>query len=353
MAILHWRKGLIILALATLALAASSPAQAAYTITDLGENVAPRGINNSGQVAAQLNSSGVYSPLFYSNGLMQALGMFGGGSTSVTGINNAGQIIAVNNVTYEGYIYNSATGVLTDMGNLGGGGHPTGINDAGQVVGSISASYGWHSFLYQNGTLTDIGTAGAQYINGWTYINNTGLIAGTSTNGVYVSHSDGSGVTYIASSGSAAAITDSGQVIGSTFFTDPQNAHAFSYSGGVLTDLGTFEGGMMSVATAINNKGQIVGYSYDSEYNPYPFLYDNGQTVDAVSQITDGAGWNILRFYGINDDGQIIGTATLNGVNHGFLLTPEAVATPLPPAFLMFGGGLAGLGLAGRRFFRV
>ncbi len=348
MEISYLRKWVISTALAVLTLAVSSPSQAAYTITDLGANVTPRDINNSGQVAAQVNSSGTYSALIYSNGSMQNLGMFGGSSTSVTGINNVGQIIAVN-TNNEGYIYNSATGTLTGMGNLGGGGKPTDINDAGQVVGSISASYGWHNFLYQNNSLTDIGTAGATYINGWTYINNKGQITGTSTSGAYISGLDGKGITYLTSSGSAYESNDSGQVIGSAFFSAAEKNHAFLYSGGILSDLGTF-GGIMSMALGINTKGQIVGYSYDSEYNPSPFFYENGQTVDVWSQVANAAGWTIQRAYDINDNGQIIGTGTLNGVMHGFLLTPDAAPVPIPPAFYMFGSGLLSLIGVRRRF---
>ena len=55
--------------------------------------------------------------------------------------------------------------------------------------------------------------------------------------------------------GEADGINASGQVVG-------QNAvdHAFLYSNGVMTDLGTF-GGTSSAAYGINSSGQVVGLS--------------------------------------------------------------------------------------------
>ncbi len=128
--------------------------------------------------------------------------------------------------------------------------------------------------------------------------------------------------------------------------------HLVLYSGGNLQDLGTF-GGVSSEAVAINNKGEVLGYYVDADGANHYFLYNNGQVTDIVSQIANGAGWTSFSIDGFNDNDQIIGTATINGVTDGFLLTPEAAPVPIPPTFLMLGGGLAGLGLLRRRFFRV
>jgi probable HAF family extracellular repeat protein len=68
-------------------------------------------------------------------------------------------------------------------------------------------------------------------------------------------------------------INDTGQVVGMTILSDGSE-HAFLYSGGVMTDLGTLPGFGDSVATAINNAGQVVGRAYIAgNATSHAFLY--------------------------------------------------------------------------------
>ncbi|MGA7724291.1 MAG: immunoglobulin domain-containing protein [Opitutaceae bacterium] len=55
--------------------------------------------------------------------------------------------------------------------------------------------------------------------------------------------------------------------------------HAFSYSNGVMTDLGT-AGGMASSAQAINNAGTITGWLITAAGSYHPFSYSNGVMTD-------------------------------------------------------------------------
>ncbi len=57
----------------------------------------------------------------------------------------------------------------------------------------------------------------------------------------------------------ANGINNNGQIVGSS--TTSGAYHAFSYSGGTMTDLGTLTGTAYSPAHGINNQGQIVGVS--------------------------------------------------------------------------------------------
>jgi probable HAF family extracellular repeat protein len=68
-----------------------------------------------------------------------------------------------------------------------------------------------------------------------------------------------------------------------------------------MTDLGTF-GGVVTVATCINDAGQVVGESDLSTQGGDAFLWQNGQLTDIGSLGTGGS-----YAYGINKSGQIVG----------------------------------------------
>src|SRR5262249_24578538 len=113
------------------------------------------------------------------------------------------------------------------------------------------------------------------------------------------------------------AINDAGQVAGWSYLkgTIP---HAFLYtgtpgSGGAMADLGHL-GGTSSYGYAINNSGQVVGQSY-AAIGAHAFLYtgtpgidghmiDLDAWLDAVNP-TEGAKWALVEARGISDSGLI------------------------------------------------
>src|SRR3954453_9060978 len=92
------------------------------------------------------------------------------------------------------------------------------------------------------------------------------------------------------------SINNAGQVTGYSFTSDGAQ-HAFLYSDGQMTDLGTL-GGSYSTAYGINDAGQVVGSSTTPTGAGHTFLYSNGQMSDLGT----------LGGFAINDAGQITGS---------------------------------------------
>jgi probable HAF family extracellular repeat protein len=110
------------------------------------------------------------------------------------------------------------------------------------------------------------------------------------------------------------AINDSGQIVGNTLTSDG-GAHAFVWRQGRVTSLGTL-GGKESAATAMNDRGQIVGWS-DTKTGGghYAFLWQNGKMSNLGAR---GGGWSEAT--SINDAGQVVGSSsTKSGTHHAVL----------------------------------
>src|SRR3990172_2867667 len=68
-----------------------------------------------------------------------------------------------------------------------------------------------------------------------------------------------------------------------------------------LIDLGTL-GGDSSYAVAINELGQVVGYSYIASEEYHAFLWENGAMTDLGT-----LGGNFSQAVAINERGQVVG----------------------------------------------
>ena len=366
-----------------------------WTITDLG--VLPggtyssaTGINDSGQVVGYgdtTDSPNGRAFLYDATG-MHDLGVLSGGSaSSATGINHSGQVVGYSNIPGDdpslahAFLYSSGAG-MTDLGVFPGGSssYATGINNSGQVVGfgdtwdTPDTGY-YHAFSYSSGgSLTDLGVIAGGF-NSWASgINALGQVVGMSDSGAgpypHAFLSDGTGSPgSMADLGvpsgfvsSAANGINAGGLVAGVAWDSGGGEHAFLYSGTQWRDLGVLPGLTASYASGINAGGQVVGYSND--YNDgmndgyTAFLYSgtpgvDGAMVDLNSFVT-GTGWTLNFANAINDKGQIVGTGTINGQDHAFLLTDQGTgggATPeLPPIALV---GALPLGLAWLRRRRV
>jgi probable HAF family extracellular repeat protein len=212
------------------------------------------------------------------------------------------------------------SGLITALPTLGGSQlQLNALNASGQITGVslLSGDQGLHAFLYSGGVMTDLDPLG-----GTLAINASGQVAGEAVD------STGSELhAFVYSNGiltdlgtlggpysTAIAINDAGQVAGYSF-NGAGALESFLYADGSLTGLGSL-GGSYSAAVAINQSGSIAGNSYtdfDSELHAY--LYANGEMTDLL---TLGGGYSWA--YGLNDSDMVAGESTrLDGANRGFI----------------------------------
>ena len=147
-----------------------------------------------------------------------------------------------------------------------------------------------------------------------------------------------SAVTFlpIPSGGTAVAINNANKVVGTS---GERYAHAYLYEldSGAYTDLGTLGGGLRSSGADINDADQVVGSAWlstveTSLYDPslyHAFVWDAANGMVDLNDLAAAPGWLLTAATAINARGEIVGTAIKDGQLHGFLLSVDA---PPPPA---------------------
>jgi probable HAF family extracellular repeat protein len=208
----------------------------------------------------------------------------------------------------------------------------TGINNSGEIVGTGSGTVG--SFSYSNGTYTPIIVPGSNYTNA-IGINNLDQIVGyydlpspsesvafgfIYSNGVYTTtiNVPGSGISGFSAYTLAYAINDSGVVVGTYIASD--RPYGFMYSDGNYTTL-DYPGSQATSVNGINDLGEIVGSAYVNGY--YGFSY-----IDGVYTLLSVPGSSATHAFGVNDSGQIVGTyVSSSGQEFGFLYVDGTYTT--------------------------
>jgi probable HAF family extracellular repeat protein len=334
----------------------------AYTITPLQPagytGFLPKAINASGTIAGDLvNAAGAHFAATCSPAGAFALLNVGGVQSFANAINSSGQVagstVAANGVS-RGFLYTN--GQSTPLNPLPGGANcdARGINAAGQVVGASNSPNGDRAVRYApDGTPTNLGVVdygindSASYANA---INNLGLIVGDGSyltvnldrlhHGFVADATGGMSALPNLPGGTetnALAINDAGQVAGWAL-TSAADQRAFVISDGIPYNLGTLGSPYYasSLAVGINDELQVVGSSISESHFSDPFLFTAGQLVQLSDLLPPASGWDFIgdqlqdangNVKAINDRGQIVGYASLNGTLTGYLMTPTSAIT--------------------------
>jgi probable HAF family extracellular repeat protein len=270
---------------------------------------------------------------------VKGLGTLGGTFAIGEGVNNNGWVVGLANLdgdkNYHAFLW--VSGIKTDLGTFGGPNSAAfQVNSRGQVVGNAESSIPdptgedpcgngskliCSPFLWEHGGMRPLPTLGG--LNGFANsINNRGHVVGSAENAlpdttcpVEVTFAQSKPVLWSEdgikelpiidgdSDGSATAINNRGQVVG--FSGDcTSSPHALLWTNGTVTDLGNF-GGLLNIATAINNHGQVVGFSNlpGDKFVLRGFVWQNGVMMNLGVFPGDVHSLAI----GINDKGQIVG----------------------------------------------
>ena len=343
-----------------LALAAQSAigqAPPRYAVTDLGSlggvECAANAINNKGQIVGGADTSKhTKGPEFltnvfvWQNGRMRAVPGLDGNHAFVVAVNDAGQMAGAYSPDPLKAQFAAAQFTLMGKARLLGGFPATthgfslsqaeAINAKGQCVGiSNNQAFFWDGKrLRKLPPPPGFQAADARAVNdrGQAVGNANHTVRGQTRTHALLWEPSGQakdlGVLPGYTDGVARGVNNKGQIAGWVSVTGGTpgrsltfHYQAFLWQNGKMRGLGSIPRIHDSKASALNDRGQVVGNAYYKR-DEAALLWQNGHVYELNTLVPPGSGWKLQNALGINSRGQIIGNGIHNGIRRGFLLSP-------------------------------
>jgi probable HAF family extracellular repeat protein/YD repeat-containing protein len=297
------------------------------TMTDLGTLAGESGsfstanaINDSGIVAGRSkDSTGKQHAAIWINRIIKSLALESESYSNASSINNRNQVAGESTISDKTLAFIWDNGVYTILPSIYDNCLTKAINSQGQVVGYCTSYPSGEDHIVIWPGNNEVIELGLGNVGNPVDINDAGTVTGTIITSPEIAKAfiwKNGQIAYLPTLGGAGsvawAINNRDQVIGFSNTANGEN-HAFYWEIGAMTDIGTF-GGNYSSATAINEKGDITGSAGDISNKGRPYIWKNGAKTDlgtlggdsATTRAINNHGWIVGQSY--NSNGQLVAT---------------------------------------------
>lgn len=294
----------------------------------------PTGFNAKGTMIGSIRFPDLYPSFMIENGTQRELAVPPEAAwVYPQGINDGGQVVGYasqsDNQSRHAVTWQNGRPLWLEDGNALSS-EATAVNNQGVIVGfRITSDRMTHAAQWQNGRMQELPTqANVQwYPSG---INAQGEIVGCGMDAANRPHLYHWRQNYLTDLGTGyhISLNNRGQIAGD-YRTSDRHLHACLWNGSVRKELPAPPGTNNSRAFGINDQGQIVGSASSPNPQqdttlgtPIPLLWDKGRALDLNTVRPPHADYTLEEALAINNNGQIVCTARQGKWGRAALLTP-------------------------------